>query len=436
MFDDLHPADSGYAKMADVWFDALLNILPTPEVLPYVEITAPANGATLEVPFDIEFTYGQWTLAPGDTHVRLLIDGQDQGGYYTEDPITVSSLGPGNHILALVLANADGSLTNFFDGIEVTVSVPNSGAILQNDWSLVYVDSEELDATENGAATNAFDNDDTTFWHTEWYLSHPAHPHEIQIDLGGSYYVDGFRYLPRQDGTPNGSIAQYEFYVSDSSSEWGTVVASGTFPSSTAQQEVRFTARAGRYIRLRALSDVTGGPWTSMAEIDVLGAPILSNQAPDGSIDQPVGDVSIEIGQTVSFSATGTDPDGDTSLTYLWNFGAGSGIADSTLEDPGVVQFNSAGVFTVTLTVTDSQSLADPSPATRVVTVTPISVSPDLDGDGDVDGLDLATMVVQMGRHDCTVSTPCSADLDRDGNVDEFDLQIFAVDYGNLMPLN
>jgi hypothetical protein len=60
--------------------------------------------------------------------------------------------------------------------------------------------------------------------------------------------------------------------------------------------------------------------------------------------------------------------------------------------------------------------------------------SADLDADGDIDGSDLATMVAQVGRDDCTLSTPCSADLDLDCDVDEFDLKVFAYDFGRLVP--
>src|SRR5690606_8066041 len=70
--------------------------------------------------------------------------------------------------------------------------IPKSG------WTLRYVDSQET-AKENGSASNAFDGNATTIWHTRWSSSVTAPPHEIQIDLGASYVLSGLRYLPRQD---------------------------------------------------------------------------------------------------------------------------------------------------------------------------------------------------------------------------------------------
>ncbi|HWP93828.1 MAG TPA: GDSL-type esterase/lipase family protein, partial [Thermodesulfobacteriota bacterium] len=82
----------------------------------------------------------------------------------------------------------------------------------------------------------------------------------------------------------------------------------------------------------------------------------------------PGGNVTINVGETVSFTGTGNDPDNNLPLSYLWDFGD-QAIADSTQEDPGVVQFNNVGTFTVTFTVTDSLGLPDPTPAQIVVDV-------------------------------------------------------------------
>jgi len=145
--------------------------------------------------------------------------------------------------------------------------------ISQTNWTLLYVDSEELDAVYK-PGIYAFDGNSNTIWHTQWYNALPPHPHEIQIDLGGLYDIDGFRYLPRQDGGENGNILNYEFYVSSDGIDWGNSVASGNFsPNDATEKEVVFSTVVGRYVRLKALSEVNGLPLASIAELNVLGAP-------------------------------------------------------------------------------------------------------------------------------------------------------------------
>jgi lysophospholipase L1-like esterase len=239
--------------------------------------------------------------------------------------------------------------------------------IPHTNWSLRYVDSEETLVGENNAAVNAFDGNVNTFWHTKWYASNPPPPHEIQINLGAVYKMSGFRYLPRQDVGVNGRVGKYEFYVSTDGTNWGTPVSAGTFANSATEKEVLFAQKAGQFVRLKALTEVNGNPWTSMAEINVLGLS-TGNQPPNGVINAPSGNVTITKGDSVKFTGTGMDPDSNTPLTYRWNFG-GAGIVDSTTQNPGAVTFNTAGTFTITFTVTDTLGLFDYTPATRIITV-------------------------------------------------------------------
>ena len=88
---------------------------------------------------------------------------------------------------------------------------------------------------------------------------------------------------------------------------------------------------------------------------------------PDGVIDTPAANVSIDAGQSVTFTGTGSDADNALPLTYLFNFGGGA--SSSTAEDPGATTFATAGTYTVTFTVTDADGLADPTPDSVVVTV-------------------------------------------------------------------
>ncbi|TLX73075.1 T9SS type A sorting domain-containing protein [Labilibacter sediminis] len=147
-----------------------------------------------------------------------------------------------------------------------TFTPPSTSLILQTNWSLVSVDSEETTG-EDGAATNAFDADETTIWHTQWDGASPGFPHEIVIDMGQSYDINEFSYLPRQNGTENGTIKDYELYISEDINNWGTAVATGSFARNTTEKSVTFSAVSGRYFKFVANSEINGNFFASAAEL-------------------------------------------------------------------------------------------------------------------------------------------------------------------------
>ncbi|HLG19372.1 MAG TPA: S8 family serine peptidase [Bdellovibrionota bacterium] len=102
---------------------------------------------------------------------------------------------------------------------------------------------------------------------------------------------------------------------------------------------------------------------------DVLAAAELLNEPPNAVIDCPAADVCVTTGGMVNFTSTCSDPNSSTGATFLWNFGLGSGISDSTAKNPGFETFASDGAFTVSLVCTDAFAALDSSPATRTVTV-------------------------------------------------------------------
>jgi len=77
--------------------------------------------------------------------------------------------------------------------------------------------------------------------------------------------------------------------------------------------------------------------------------------------------VTIDQGDAVTLTGSGMSNDGHVPLSFFWDFGGGA--PHSTLEDPGRVTFNTAGVFTVRFIVTDSQGTSDPTPAMVTITV-------------------------------------------------------------------
>jgi hypothetical protein len=150
-------------------------------------------------------------------------------------------------------------------------NTPDYALIPQSEWSIVFVNSEETVAN-NRAAENAIDGRPDTFWHTEYSQASPEHPHGILIDLGNTYAVAGFRYLPRQDGGTNGTVADFSIYLSENGLIWKEALATGTFASDSTEKERIFDAKRARYVCFVALSEVNGNPWTSMAEINILGS--------------------------------------------------------------------------------------------------------------------------------------------------------------------
>ena len=60
--------------------------------------------------------------------------------------------------------------------------------------------------------------------------------------------------------------------MSSNGTTW-SAVASGTWPDTVAEKTVSFTAVSARYVRLTATSEAGNrGPWSSAAEINLLGS--------------------------------------------------------------------------------------------------------------------------------------------------------------------
>ena len=149
---------------------------------------------------------------------------------------------------------------------------------------------------------------------------------------------------------------------------WAWNLPGGSPASSAAQNPGSVTyATAGTYTATLTVTDDEGAsdPTPATRTITVVAAP--GNQAPNGTITSPAGNVTIQEGQSVTFAGSGTDADG-TVAGYAWSFPGGS-PASSSAQNPGAVTFAAAGTYTVTLTVTDDAGAGDPTPATRTVTV-------------------------------------------------------------------
>jgi alpha-L-fucosidase len=145
-------------------------------------------------------------------------------------------------------------------------------------WKVVSVDSEETAGADNSAA-RAIDGDSSTIWHTRWNADQ-RQPHSITVDMGKTYRIGGFTYLPRQDGLLNGVVEKYRFETSADNVTWTTNIANGSFANiqnNPSLQEASFVPVDAHYFRFTSLQAFWNSGWTSAAEISVIPAGAGSN---------------------------------------------------------------------------------------------------------------------------------------------------------------
>ena len=166
-----------------------------------------------------------------------------------------------------------GSTTNAFKGAidELTVVkavvVDDSATRIPSDGFTVTCDNQYGGTTTEGVIDLAFDGNEDTIWHSN-YSPYQALPATVEIDMGQSYVIDQFDYLPRQDGSENGRITKYELYGKLNADDEYTLISEGTWASSTDIKKVYFAPTEYQYLKFVAVEGDTnsGNMFASAAE--------------------------------------------------------------------------------------------------------------------------------------------------------------------------
>lgn len=293
----------------------------------------------------------------GDT-LRYSLDAYPSG--MSIDPSSgVLSWTPGSSVYGLrrVIVRATDSAGGFVvQEFDVSVVIP------RDQWNVTFVDSEE----SGREVSYMLDGNISTIWHSEWSQQQSPVPHQFEIDLGAIYEIYGFLYQPRQDCC-NGRISHYEFSVSMDGLAWQQIGV-GKIDSKSAAAFAGWVNppllfQRARYIRFVALREDSNQSFTAVAEFDVFGT-VSTDTSATNTITAPSNHVvTINAGDTVTFSGEATDPDVGGVPVTTWTFG-GAGIADVAGLSPGAVQFNVPGTYAVTFAATGSLL-----PDTRIVRV-------------------------------------------------------------------
>ncbi len=129
--------------------------------------------------------------------------------------------------------------------------------IPQINYTVQYVSSDNT----NHPIAHAFDEDPATWW-ALYNANGYSLPGIVEVDLGVSFDVTGFSYLPNPANSTEKALT-YEIYLSDDGVNWGVMDAAGTFEwideSDVSVKEVYFGAVTTKYVQVKYLTNTNTG---------------------------------------------------------------------------------------------------------------------------------------------------------------------------------
>jgi hypothetical protein len=185
---------------------------------------------------------------------------------------------------------------------------------------------------------------------------------------------------------------------------------------------VRFSAAGTVTVSARATDDLGLQSAAATRTIQVLNP----NLPPTIAITAPAPGTSFAVGDSVRFTASVADPDGNTPLVTVWRFAPG----DSAIGTPGTTKvFLRAGPATVTATVRDARGGTASASVSIVISGRGPNVDRSSPGSATrVDGHDVIFVLRRLGTADV------AADVNGDGTVDAADLALVRSAFGRRVP--
>jgi beta-galactosidase len=162
----------------------------------------------------------------------------------------------------LALRGTGGGLLPYLGGLVLEEAKARGHA----NWAIVASSSFE---PGEGEPAHAFDGDPDTFWHSRWSGDAAQPPHYLVIDFTRQLNVATITYTARKENH-NGNVRDYEIYLSDNAQEWGSPAAKGRFRKNAEEETIRLPQPVkARYLKFVALSEQSGQPFATVAELDV-----------------------------------------------------------------------------------------------------------------------------------------------------------------------
>ncbi len=186
---------------------------------------------------------------------------EDGSGY-------ISGLNADERIFSVAVTDASG---NSSEVQSFTISPMAESVIDKSLWSVVDFSTEEPNegGNPNGLVRAVFDDDYSTFWHTQWAGASPGYPHYFVIDMGQEVTISRFETIRRLNDSRGQT--QIQFLTSIDGENWEDFGLLEVDSSTNDPQSYRLTSNPkARYFKYVA----TEGPnfFAFLGEITVYGS--------------------------------------------------------------------------------------------------------------------------------------------------------------------
>ena len=266
--------------------------------------------------------------------------------------------------------------------VTIDVVVENQGTVSESFTVTAYYDGNIIETKPvslgSGAGTTLSFTWDTTGVLPGFNYTIKAEasvvPGETVPDQGDNTKVDGDVWVtdyPTASFTisPDPTVVDVfpgdllTFDASGSTSNGGTIISwdwdwgDGT-PHGTLEIDTHIYATQGTYIVTLTVTDSEGLSDSTSKSVPIKGNPVARfTISPDPTV------VDVYSGETLTFNASDSTPDGGTIVSWDWDFG------DLSTGSGEVVThaYATAGTYTVTLTVTDSENLSNSTSKTFTI---------------------------------------------------------------------
>jgi YVTN family beta-propeller protein len=255
---------------------------------------------------------------------------------------TVSAALTARYVRLTALSEVNGN--PWASAAEVNILGANGQPLSRSGW-VATASSQEV-SWENAVAANTIDGNVNTIWHSAYSSGAVPHPHRLILDMRTSQVVTALTYL-RRNGTPNGTIRNYEIHISNDGINWGTPIITGT------------------------MSPVAG-------QVTTINFPVTntsSNVAPTVSLTAPTANAVFTQGTAITISATAADSDG--TVTQVQFFDGATLIGTDTTAPYSMSLTNATvGAHSFTAVATDNAGATTTSAVVSVTVNATANVAP------------------------------------------------------------